>query len=162
MGNAEQNDRFAGEEGDTATAAAQTEAPVGAINALAGEIAVELEGVTYPLRASFQAIGEIETATGKTLYELMLLASEGRLRLADVGIIVAACIRAHARHDGNEALARMRPERAAELVYAEIGGVAQVTALQLLPLLQLAVTGGYTASGFPKPIPTKSPTNGVG
>jgi hypothetical protein len=135
-----------------------TEAPAAA-NAAAGDILLELEGVSYPLRASFQAIGEIETGTAKTLYELTALASAARLSLADIGIIVAACIRAHARFEKNDGLAKMRPERAAELVYAEIGGVSQVTLLQLLPLLKLAVTGGYTSQGFRKPQTTTSPTS---
>lgn len=113
-----------------------------------GEITIELEGVGYTLTPSFQAIGEIETACGKSLWELARAAEARALTLADCGEIVAACIRANARAGDGGDLARVKAPRIAELIYGELGGMFAAVTVVIDPLLRLALTGGYTSLGF--------------
>lgn len=112
-----------------------------------GEVDLELEGVAYRLRPSFAAIGEIESGTGKSLFELLRAVEQGGLTRDDIGIIVAACIRAQAKATGDAKLATIKPARAAELVYAEDGGAFVALRAAIQPLLFNALTGGYTALG---------------
>lgn len=112
-----------------------------------GEIDLELEGVDYRLRPSFAAIKEIELGTGLDLYALLRRVETGGLMQEHIGIIVAACIRAEAKANGDNALATIKPERAAELVYAEEGGALLAIRAAIHPLLFNALTGGYTALG---------------
>jgi hypothetical protein len=121
-----------------------------------GEVDLELEGVVYRLRPSFAAIAEIETGTGRDLFELMRRVEQGGLTLDHIGIIVAACIRAQAKVDKDTAVASIKPKRAAELVYAEDGGMLLAIRAAIHPLLFNAVTGGYTALGERKAQTTKS------
>lgn len=121
-------------------------------SATRGEIAVTLEGAELVLTPSFQAIDEIETQTGQTLRELVAAAERGRMSLRTVGIVLAACVRASARAGkAKEHYAQVKAESMASLAYAEDGGVLLVIRHHLVPLLMVALTGGYTAQGFRKP-----------
>lgn len=132
--------------------------PPAVANAARGDITVTLEGVDYVMRASFQAIGEMETATGKTLFELARAAEDGRLSLAELGEIVSACIRAHARSENDTDLAKVKAARISALIYAEVGGVLLIAKQAVTPMLFLAVTGGYDAQGFRRPMTTMATT----
>lgn len=119
-----------------------------------GEVDLELEGVVYRLRPSFAAIAEIEKGTGRDLFDLVRQVEQGGLTLDHIGIIVAACIRAQAKVDKDTAVASIKPARAAELVYAEDGGMLLAVRAAIHPLLFNAVTGGYDAAGKRKPSST--------
>lgn len=121
-----------------------------AANAVRGELSIDLEGVTHVLKPSFDAIGRIETATGLSLFQLGRAAEDMSLTLAHAAIIIAECIRAHARSEGDRAMATVRNERIAELLYAEAGGVMEVLSRTIRPLTLIALTGGFTASGEAK------------
>lgn len=121
-----------------------------------GEAYLELEGVAYRLRPSFAAIGEIESGTGKSLFDLLRAVEQGGLTRDDIGIIVCACIRAEAKASGDAAVATIKPARAAALVYAEDGGAFLALRAVIHPLLFNALTGGYTALGERKAQTTKT------
>jgi hypothetical protein len=123
-----------------------------------GAVDLELEGVAYRLRPSFAAIAEIETGTGASLFDLVRQIEAGGLSLDHVGIIVAATIRAEAKVNRDTALATIKPARAAELVYAEDGGLLLAVRAAIHPLLFNALTGGYTALGERKAQPPKPTT----
>ncbi|MGI4876656.1 MAG: GTA-gp10 family protein [Janthinobacterium lividum] len=112
-----------------------------------GEISIVLETVRYTLRPSFEAIGIIETSTGKTLYELASAAEGRKLTLGDAAEIIGQCIRAHARSTSDADMAVVRIGRIGELIYSETGGLLVAVKVTIAPLLLLALTGGYTASG---------------
>ncbi len=138
------------------------EAPAAAPVSASGEFTLTLEGAEHVLRPSHKAIDEFETETRLSLAELAARADARTLKLREVAIIVAACMRAAGR-DGSApaAYAQVKPEAVAALIYAETGGVMVVT-MQLRTLLWLAQTGGYTAEGFRKPQPATSQTNAPG
>lgn len=115
-----------------------------------GEVSIQLDGHDYVLRPSFEAVDEMETSTGLSLYELTIAASSNTLSLAQVGEIIGACIRAKAKVDGNRDLAAARSARFASLVYEAGEGVYGVVSNELGKLLRGALTGGYTASGEAK------------
>jgi hypothetical protein len=121
-----------------------------------GEIDLELEGVAYRLRPTFEAVREIEKGTGRNLFDLVRQVEQGGLTFDDIGIIVAACIRAEAKASGDGALAMIRPQRAAELVYAEDGGALLAIRTAIHPLLFGALTGGFSAAGEAQPRPPKT------
>ncbi len=121
-----------------------------------GEVDLELEGVVYRLRPSFAAIAEIEKGSGKSLFELLRAIEQASLTLDDIGIIVAACIRADAQVRKESGVASIRPARAGELVYGEDGGALLAVRAALHPLLFNALTGGYTALGERKAQTTKT------
>lgn len=123
----------------------------GAIEAR-GEISISLDGVAHVLRPSFEAIGAIETATGKTLFELAQAAETGKITLAQAGAVVAHCMRAHARsEEGNPLHTDVQPASIAERIYTADGGLLMATRVVIYPLLFGAIMGGYTALGKPKP-----------
>jgi hypothetical protein len=121
-----------------------------------GEIEIELEGVAYRLRPSFQAIREIEQALGHSILEVASAAETGKMSLDDAGVVVAACIRAEAKANGDTALATIKPARAAELIYGEPGGLLLAVRVCIYPLLFGAVMGRYQPTGEPRPSPTKT------
>lgn len=117
-----------------------------------GQIAIELEGVVYQLRPSREAILAIETQTGNSLYQLAGLAIAGGMQTETMGLIVAELMRAHGKANPQDPLNSTyigaKPERIAELIHEE--GVPYVVP-PIVAVLMGALTGGYTASGEPKP-----------
>lgn len=63
-------------------------------NPLRGEIDIELGGETLTLRPSFDAICQVESATGKHLAELAAEMASGRVGLRQAAVIVTACANA--------------------------------------------------------------------
>ncbi len=116
-----------------------------------GEMELELEGVTYLLRPSREAIQQVERQTGRSLMELGQSAREGRLMLGEISVIVAEFCRAWGREatgpapDANQqAAASFKPDTLADLLYE--AGVTQLNA-RLAVVLTGALTGGYDARG---------------
>jgi hypothetical protein len=121
-----------------------------------GEVSIELEGVAYRLRPSFEAIAEIEAGTGRDLFDLLRQVEQGGLSLDHIGVIVAACIRAQAKVDKDTGMATIKARTAARLVYEADGGALVAVRTALHPLLFNAVTGGYSALGERKAQTTTS------
>ena len=115
-----------------------------------GEVKLTLEGHDFVLRPSFEAIGAIEAATGKTVFELAAAAEKMTMTLADAGVIVAHCVRAQAKATGNKLHENAQPEKMAKMIYGEPGGLLVAIRTGLYRLLMGALIGGYTASGEPR------------
>ena len=118
-------------------------------NSARGELAIVLEGQSYLLLPTFQAAGQIEAATGKSLKELALAADDGSLRLDQAGIIVAAALRAAAAENGLHP-GNIRDAGIAERIYQEKGGVLIATRTTIGPMLRGMLLGAYDASGKAK------------
>lgn len=108
-----------------------------------GELSVRLEDVDYVLRPSFGAIGAIETATGRSTFQLWGDALTQAMPLAHAAIVVTECC--------NAAGQKFAAKRIAELIYGADGGLNVVIRGVVAPLLELAVTGRYLPSGELKP-----------
>jgi hypothetical protein len=115
-----------------------------------GRILMPLGGVDYVLRPSWEAIDTIETTLGRSLLELAGDATGGRLRIAEMAVIVTEMMKAEGKADpqAGPSYSGAKAAKVAELLYEQ--PTAQVTA-RLSVLLVGAVTGGYTAAGEPKP-----------
>lgn len=119
-------------------------------NEIRGEQAILLEGVTYVMRPSWQALQAIEDQTGLSIVELGARAEVGRLRGLQIAVIVTECIKADLRHQGKgrEADAWDAQIVAGKLMESDGGIVAAIK--QLPPFLRDAVTGRYNAKGEAK------------
>ena len=129
-------------------AAAPSPAGDAVANLVRGEVSITLEGVRYLLRPSFEAAAQIESASGKSIHELTEAAEAWKLTLTQAGLIVAMAMRAAARAgdiEGN--LQQVRPERIAELIFSEPGGLHVQLKLVIAPMLRGMIFGAYTALG---------------
>ena len=114
-----------------------------------GETQFVLDGVEYVLRPSWEAIAAFEGATGKSLTELAVAASDGRLGLQEAGEIACACIRAFGRETDTPSMANVSAKKLAGLIYESEGGML-LAQKRFALMLTMAVTGGFTATGEPK------------
>ncbi|WP_129586364.1 hypothetical protein [Sphingomonas montana] len=114
-----------------------------------GEAVLTLADTEYPLRPSFEAIVAFERATGMTRYQLADAANSNALTLETMGVVAAELIRAHAKANEDADMARVRPERIAQLIY-EAGSFG--ISLQLALVLMRAAGGGYTIEGEAKKV----------
>ena len=123
--------------------ASQAEAPAASVpaNKYRGEHTLELAGKTYKLRPSYDAIVEMEDATGHSLMELTLKADGQRLRLPQAAAVSVALIKAGAT---DPLTAAVSAERIGQLIYEE--GLVKVV-IRLTLCLNDAVTGGRSALG---------------
>lgn len=120
-----------------------------------GEIEIDLEGVPHVLQPSFHAQVAIEKQTGRSIEQLAHAAGSGGLSITDAAIIVTECVNAH--HRAAKKPATYQADRVGECI-VETGKLVIVKRLELL--LFLAVTGGYTASGERRTLPTTVSTAG--
>ncbi|WP_310474104.1 GTA-gp10 family protein [Sandarakinorhabdus sp.] len=115
-----------------------------------GEMEFEMEGVTYLLRPSREAIEEIEAATDRALIELAEGAQLGRLTLKDQAAIVVEFLKAWGREAGpdgdpNQIAARQfKPDGVKDFIIE--AGVVIVNS-RLAVILAGAVGGGYDRRG---------------
>lgn len=113
-----------------------------------GEVRLTLDGTAYVLRPSYQAIMDIEEATGLSLFELTSTADKQALTIRQMAIIAQAMIAAYGRETKNDTLTRFKVDRIAELMF-EAGAMAVQPFI--LVVLYSALTGGVDASGKRKP-----------
>ncbi|PZU13817.1 MAG: hypothetical protein DI606_04425 [Sphingobium sp.] len=125
-------------------------------NALRGEVDLILEGQTYVLRPSHQAIIAMEKKTGRSLIELASLAEQSMLDQATQAIVVTELIRAWGRSiqiDEYASGAEKAVATAAKGANVDIIGelLYSVGVLSVQPrvaiVLGLALTGGCLPSG---------------
>lgn len=94
---------------------------------------------------------EAERVTGLSLFDLATLAANSRMTLEQMGICLAAFMRAHAKANPEDPLKSSylsaNPEKLAGLVM-EAGAPRIMGALSVI--LAGAISGGYTASGEAK------------
>lgn len=122
-----------------------------AANGERGEITVSLEGVDHVLRPSFEAQVAIERQCGRSIEQLAQAAGEGALTINDAAIVVTECVKAFGRATGDSTMGAYTSQRVGECI-VEAGKLGIVKRLELL--LYLAATGGYTASGEVRALPT--------
>jgi len=115
-------------------------------NETRGEISLQLDGVDFVLRPSFEALVAIEQDSGKGLIDLAREAEGGTLSLQTVAIIAMRCIQAWGAATKNEMAQGVNADKIARLIMSSDGGL-MAAMLRIRILLTLAVTGGYTPSG---------------
>ena len=116
-----------------------------AANPYRGEISVTLEGVAYTLRPSFEAIVEIEQKLGTSIVAVVNRAfKQEDVRVTDMGVIVAAGIRAHGREVEDKSLANVSDQKIAQLCWAE--GLTAIIP-PVAEFLLLAINGGKSGNG---------------
>ena len=125
-------------------------------NALRGEVSIELEGVAYVLRPSYEAIIEIERATDDTLVSLAQSGLSFTMSLAKAAIVATEFIKAHGRHVNDPAMARFNAKAVGELIYE--AGLYRICAI-LGAVLSGAASGAYTPLGELKATEATTPTS---
>ncbi len=123
-------------------------------NETRGEISVDLEGVPYILRPSYEAQVAIERQTGRTIIQLADAAGTNGLSLEHAAIVVTECVKAQGRATSNATLSAFNARTVGECI-VDTGALIVGKRLELL--LYMAATGGYTAAGEAK-APAKPPT----
>lgn len=115
-----------------------------------GRMLMPLGDADYVLRPSWEAIDTIEETLGRSLLELSAAATSGALRIRDMAVIVTEMMKAEGRADPNAgpSYSGAKAAKVAELLFEQ---PAAMISARLAVVLVGAVTGGYTASGEPKP-----------
>ena len=116
-----------------------------------GQISIPLDA-DYVLRPSFTAIRNAEQETGLTLFELASQAANACMSITNLGIVVAAMMRAYGQANPEDPLRSSYVGAKAETLAPMIfeAGVPRIMGRVAIILAQ-AITGGYTASGELKP-----------
>lgn len=114
-------------------------------NAVRGEATIDLDGETFGLRPSYEAIVALEASTGKGLLQLARESVAGMLTSGEVAQVACEFMRAWGRENDNEGAAKSNPRKVGMLVQ-DNGGVAAAMG-KVSAVLTMAATGGYTASG---------------
>lgn len=113
-----------------------------------GQISVRLGGADYVLRPSYEAIEASEEETGLSLFDLATLASNCRMKVKDMGVVVAAMMRAHGKENPDDPMKTQylgaKADKISRLIHE--AGPAKIMG-RLSILLSGALLGGYTASG---------------
>ena len=128
-----------------------------AANGKRGEVSLTLDGKDYVLRPSFEAILEIEDATGKGLVEIVRAALQQRLTISEIGTVTAALMRAWGREVDDLGAKAASADKVARLIFECDNGAAAVQAA-IAQLLTIAAGGGVTASGEVKAATRKKAT----
>lgn len=90
------------------------------VNPERGEVGIELDGRIYPMRPSYEAILEIESAIGPILAISMRLKDpQQMLKLDEIAVIVCTCIQAAGRDREDPMLAGVKAEKVRKLIYAD-------------------------------------------
>lgn len=116
------------------------------VNAERGEVAIVLDGKSYPMRPSFEAMQAIERGTGSALPELVhkMIRRPCGLSLSDMALIVTETVRAAGKDRDDKMLQAWEPARVGELIYS--GGWPK--ALEAIEKLLINACNGGAA---PKP-----------
>jgi hypothetical protein len=123
-------------------------------NALRGEATIDLDGATFTMRPTYEAIVAVEAATGSTIGTMAMAGANMRLPLGWVAIVVTEFVRASGKATGNQVAANLSVERVGGLIMdSSIVGAS----LAVAQVMSDAVSGKYTASGEAKA--TGSQTN---
>ena len=110
-------------------------------NEIRGEVSIDLDGVAYVLRPSYEAGAAIEQATGRSLMELAVAADASRMPLSQMSIVVTEYIKAWGRETGNTATEHFEAKRIGELIHDGAGGILAAMPRVALVLTR-AVSGG--------------------
>lgn len=125
-------------------------------NEVRGEVSLTLDGQEFVLRPSFEAIAAIKKKLGRSIQQLHDDCRNGALDV-ELATIATECIKAHGKAVNDPMIRGVKEERIGELIMESEGGFV-IASASIALLLMLAATGGYTAKGEPKALPTTSPT----
>lgn len=139
-------------------------------NELRGEVSIDLDGMPFVLRPSYEAVLACETATGKGLLQLTAEADAARLTLGEVRKLVTEFVRAWGKSNPFEGKAdedlggdeidlraslriagSLSEKRVGELIFGD--GIMKAMA-RLAIVLARAASGGCLPSGEPRPAGT--------
>lgn len=125
-------------------------------NPIRGEVDIDLAGITFTLRPSYEAIVACEGQLGLALTEMALAADRGALSIGDTAAIVTELVRAWGKETGSNAARGVNVKKVGQLIF-EMG---VMTALPRVAIVLLkAASGGVDASGKDRPIPTTIPSS---
>lgn len=127
-------------------------------NELRGEVDLELDGIRFVLRPSYEASLAVEKRTGKGLVALATAAADGALGLSESAAITTEFIRAWGRSTDDKIAANVDEGRIGALIHEY--GLMRVT-LRLAVVLTLAATGGVKNDGSPKQGEARAPATGM-
>lgn len=116
-----------------------------------GEFEIELVGIAYGMRPTFEAIQAFEGVDGLSLTQMAVAASRGGLSVRACAIVVAETVRAWGKAEGNTSARGFQAEVVGPLLVSE--GIVDVQTV-LAEMLFLAATGGMTPEGKRKAVPT--------
>jgi hypothetical protein len=114
------------------------------VNELRGEAEIVLDGATFGMRPTYEAIVAVESATGASIATMAMAGANVRLPLGWVAIIVTEFVRAWGKANGNQTAANLAVDRVGGLIMDSGIVAAQLTVAKIM---NAAVTGEYTASG---------------
>lgn len=119
-------------------------------NAVRGEVDLDLGGMTFTLRPSYEAVVACEDATGMSLTEMALAADDGSLKIGAASTVVTEMIKAWGKAEKRASAIGVDRAKIGKLIFAL--GVMHVLPRIAIVLLT-AASGGVDVSGKPKPIP---------
>jgi hypothetical protein len=121
-----------------------------------GEFALILDGASFVLRPSYEAIVAFEAETGKGLIDLARTFMTGNASLQEVATVACHCIRAWGAEKNDTGAQGAQVDKVGRLILDSPAGLQGAT-LELGPLLILASTGGVNSKGEVKAATTTSP-----
>lgn len=119
-------------------------------NAVRGEVDLDLGGVTFTLRPSYEAVVACEDATGLSLTELALASDDGSLKIGAAAVVVTEMVKAWGKAEKRSSAIGVDRTKIGKLIFDL--GVMHVLPRIAIVLLN-AASGGVDAQGKPKPIP---------
>ncbi len=118
-----------------------------------GELMLVLQGETYGLRPSYDAIEKIEATLGRGLVDIAGDALAAKLKLGELAQVATECVREWGRSAEHKGAAGANAKRIGKLILDSEGGML-VVQKRISTMLSLAVTGGYDSEGNLKPAAT--------
>lgn len=129
------------------------------VNSERGEFTLVLDGETFGLRPSYEALQAIEEETGKGIVDLARACIGGTATMREVSMIAGECVRAWGREKNRTSAIGAQNARIGQLIMTSEDGLLG-TMPMLAALLTMAIRGGITASGELKAATTTSQTTG--
>ena len=120
-----------------------------------GEFEIELAGIKYGMRPTFEAIQAFEGVDGLQLTQMAVAASRGGLSVRACAIVVAECVRAWGKAENVTAARAFQADAVGPMLVTE--GIVD-TQTVLADMLFLAATGGLTVEGKRKAAPKNPKT----
>jgi hypothetical protein len=118
-------------------------------NVIRGEVEIDLAGMTFTLRPSYEAVVACEDQVGLSLTEMAVEADKGSLHINQLAIIVVELVRAWGKETGSKPAQGLSTKKVGALIFTN--GVMTVSPRVAIVLSQ-AAAGGVDASGKEKPI----------
>jgi hypothetical protein len=118
-------------------------------NVIRGEVDIDLAGMTFTLRPSYEAVVACEEQVGLSLTEMAVEADKGSLHINQLAIIVVELVRAWGKETGSKPAQGLSTKKVGALIFTN--GVMTVSPRVAIVLSQ-AAAGGVDASGKEKPI----------